>query len=307
MTAVLVNGAACGGKALRKWGRVEPFVRERLPDAAAVAVLDGAAPARAWIEHALSRGEVAFVAAGGDGTVNLLVDTIMKRAAPDALPRICIGAVGLGSSNDFHKPFGKDHQVSGIPFRLDFARASPYDVGVLHADGVQAHWIVNASIGLTADANAFFNQPDALLRPLKRAAPGAAIAYAAVHTLAAARNRRMAVQLDCEAPFRAAVTNIGVIKNPNFTGSLTYRSPYEPTSGFFHVHLCSGMSRLRVLTTLWQASRSGFIGLPRTRSWRAQRLLVEAASRFPVEFDGETLTARRASFSIVKGAIQVCG
>lgn len=102
-------------------------------------------------------------------------------------------------------------------------------------------------------------------------------------------------------------TNIGVIKNPNFTGSLTYRSPYEPTSGFFHVHLCSGMSRLRVLTTLWQASRSGFIGLPRTRSWRAQRLLVEAASRFPVEFDGETLTARRASFSIVKGAIQVCG
>ena len=307
MTAVLVNGAAAGGRAQRKWREIQESVRQYLPDKWEVAMLDDSHQAREWIEEMLGRGELRFVAAGGDGTVNLLVDTIMRHAPPDVLSRICVGAVGLGSSNDLHKPTRKDREVRGVPFRLDFTSPIAHDVCLLDSDdGQSRHWIVNASIGLTADANRFFNQPDRALRFLKNVSAGAAIAYAATHTLALQRNRSMTLQVDCEPPLAADVTNIGIVKNPNFSGSLTYRSPYEPASGFFHVHLCEGMSRPRVLVTLWRSSRRGFRGLPLTRSWRAQRLVVKADEDFSVEFDGETLETRHASFSILKGAVRIC-
>ena len=306
MTAVLVNGAAAGGRALRKWQEIEGSVRASLPNKD-LAVLDDPNQARAWIEEALGRGESRFVAAGGDGTVNLVLDTIMKRAPADLLQRVCIGAVGLGSSNDFHKPIRRDRQLRGVPFRLDFNSTVAHDVCLLTSEnGEPHHWIVNASIGLTAEANRFFNQPDRALRLLKDYSAGAAIAYAAAHTLALQRNRPMTLQVDCGPPLDSNVTNIGVVKNPNFSGSLSYRSPYEPDSGFFHVHLCQGMSRLRVLLTLWRSSRRAFSGLPLTRSWRAQRFVVEADAEFAVEFDGETLETRQASFSVLKGAIRIC-
>jgi len=307
MTLVLLNRAAAGGTALRKWRAVEPDLHPYLGDRE-LAVTEDPRLARTWIEDSLYRGERRFVAAGGDGTVNLLVDTIAGRAPPDVLHDVCVGAVGLGSSNDFHKPIRKAHQVRGVPLRLDFGSPATHDLCLVYADEYERrHWIINASVGLTAEANRFFNRPERALRTLKKLSSGAAVAYAAAHTLAAKGDRLMTVQVECARPFLAVVTNLGVVKNPNVSGPLSYRSPYEPDSGFFHVHLCEGMSRARVMSTLWQSARRGFIGLPFTRSWRARQLCVEAAEQFPVEFDGETVLARRVSFSVLKGAIRICG
>jgi len=306
MTTVILNRAAAGGRALRRWKEVAGALSSYLPDRDA-AVLDDPGQARARVEEALGLGELQFVAAGGDGTVNLLVDTIVKRAPPEVLHRICIGAVGLGSSNDFHKPVREDRRLRGVPFRLDFNSPVTHDVCFVDAgDGQRHYWIINASMGLTAEANYFFNHPDRTLRFLKDRSTGAAIAYAATRTLAMKRDIPTNLKVDCEPSFAAAVTNMGIVKNPNFSRSLTYRSPYEPASGSFHVHLCEGMSRMRVLLTLWRSSRHGFHGLSRTRSWRAPRLAVTADEDFLVEFDGETIETRSASFAILKEAIQLC-
>jgi diacylglycerol kinase family enzyme len=251
----------------------------------------------------LDAGEDRFVAAGGDGTVNLLVDALMSRQAPAS---VTVGAVGLGSSNDFHKPFGL--RVDGVPLRLDFQAANPWDVCTLEVDAAEPrHWLINASVGLTADANQFFNNGDRILRTLKRVSAGAAIAYAAARTLAINRTRRMRVAIDCAPAFDALVTNLGIVKNPNFSGTFTYGSRFEPDSGYFFVHLCEAMSRVRVLETLWRSRREGFEGLPSTRSWRARHLVVTATHEFPVEFDGEVVSAHQATFSERREAIRICG
>ena len=38
-----------------------------------------------------------------------------------------LGAIGLGSSNDFHKPFKQNNK--NVPIRLNFTEAIPHDLG----------------------------------------------------------------------------------------------------------------------------------------------------------------------------------
>ncbi len=80
----------------------------------------------ASVREAVAKGERAFIAAGGDGTVNLLLNAVMELGS--GVTDIRIGAVGLGSSNDFHKPHGPDSVIAGVPVRVDCNSARPCDV-----------------------------------------------------------------------------------------------------------------------------------------------------------------------------------
>ncbi len=60
---------------------------------------------------------------GGDGTVHALVEALALAPRRPPLDHLTLGAVGLGSSNDFHKPVGR--RVGGVPVRLSPWRAAP--------------------------------------------------------------------------------------------------------------------------------------------------------------------------------------
>src|SRR3954453_1883045 len=69
-----------------------------------------------------------IISAGGDGTVNHLVNTVMK-SSDISIDAISIGAIGLGSSNDFLKPF--NHKINNIPVRINYrGPALLHDVGL---------------------------------------------------------------------------------------------------------------------------------------------------------------------------------
>lgn len=259
----------------------------------------------------LMGGKTEFIAAGGDGTVNLLLESLIEQARPYLLPHVKVGAIGLGSSNDFHKPFRKESSVRGVPTTVNFGSAIYRDVGLLTYESearelCKRHWLVNASIGITAEANFFFNTPDSLLRSLKKSSANTAILYAAVRTIAAYRNRLMTFMIGDEEPFQTSVTNLGIVKNPHFSGNFCYDSDYEPDSGYFNIHLCENMSPGRTLATLWRLSQKRFSGFPLTRSWRANRVVVRSEQPFAVEFDGEVVKTRFASFTLKHKLIQVC-
>src|SRR3972149_1440211 len=103
VTMVLViNPYAGGGKALEKWQRIESELCSRL-GAMTPLVLDPNISVKEYVGRMLREGKTEFIMAGGDGTVNLLLESLMEQAPSDLLPRVKVGAIGLGSSNDFHK------------------------------------------------------------------------------------------------------------------------------------------------------------------------------------------------------------
>ena len=306
---VVLNPRAGGGRARRLWQEVEPEVRRRLGPYTLVTA--GRPALDEELRLAVRQGTRDFVAAGGDGTVNLLLEALLAGTDESVLPCLRLGAIGFGSSNDFHKPGEAEPTVRGVPLKLERAGARLHDVGRLRyvdeaGDERVRHWIINASIGTTAEANRLFNHPNVVLRVLKRVSPWRGIIYAAVREIVEYRCRPMVLTVDQERPVTFVVKNLGIVKNPHFSGDLCYDSPYEPGSGYFHVHLLEQVSPLRLASTVWGLLHARFIGTKGTRSWRARHVEVVADRPFPVEFDGETVLARRATFDVLPRLIQVC-
>lgn len=304
----IVNPAAAGGRALARWRRLEPRLAERL-GTLEVRMTRRAGDEAGAVAEGWGAGHREFIAAGGDGTVNAVLGALVAGVPEGGRAAATLGAAGLGSSNDFQKPY--HDVVEGVPCRVDFAAAFPHDVGVVtytDAGGVRhtRHWIVNASIGATAEANHFFNHPDGALRVLKRTSTDAGILYAAARTLARTRARALELAIDDAAPMELATRNLGVVKNPHFTGSLSYDSPYEPASGDFTVHHLGAVSAVRLAAAFAGLARGRFQGRPGTHSWRARRLAVRDGGPFAVEIDGEVVLAVEAVFTLLPVCLRIC-
>ncbi|MGD8867884.1 MAG: diacylglycerol kinase family protein [Gemmatimonadales bacterium] len=306
---VILNPTAGAGTAGAKWRKIEPQVQDILGAFTLIAE-SNVATVEAKIAAAIRHGERDFIAAGGDGTINLVMTSILRWAPRRVLENIRLGAIGLGSSNDFHKPLTPDHRIEGVPIKLDFDSTIRHDVCLLTYrdadDCVRSRpWLINASVGTTAEANRFFNDPSRTLRRLKRI-PTLAIAYAALRTIFRFRGHDMTVTLDEQETVRGRINNLGIVKNPHFTGVLAYDSPYVPGDGYVHVHLLRNLGVVRLLVGLARLARGKFGGRLNARSWRVARLRIESERPFAVEGDGEVIVARRAHFSVLPGLLQVC-
>lgn len=305
----VINPAAAGGRALAKWSRIEerlqgavgPFATFVCPDPGD---LDEA------VAGFLDRGHRRIMVAGGDGTVGAVLGAIVAHADREMLEGIAVGAVGLGSSNDYHKPFAG--MIDGVPCRLDFGRVRRHDIGRLDYDDAGGaartrYWFINASIGVAAEANHFFNHPDRTLRRLKRVWTGGAISYAALRAIMANRPQNLTLTIDGRRFGPVRVRNLGVVKNPHFAGSLRYDSPHRPDSGRFHVHGLGARTRAGLVRALVRLARGRFSGGRATRSWLAREAaVVNGGDSFLVECDGEVIEARAARFSIVPGKLRLC-
>jgi diacylglycerol kinase family enzyme len=297
---VIVNPNADSGRARAKWERIRSRVAELVGPFNECIAADPAA-VRHCIANALERDEHRFVAAGGDGTVNLVMTDLVELAPPAVLQQITFGAIGLGSSNDFHKP--KRATIDGVPCRLNFSHSMQHDIGrTVYIDPCGArgvrHWLINASVGTTAAGNWMYNRATGVVGWLKRCS--AALGMIGAALTAVLKNRRVPVRLERQdgSSEYLLLCNLGVVKNPHFTGVLKYDSPYEPDSRDFFVHLLVSASLWDTIVTLARLARGRFAGRETARTWRARHLVLESTEPFAVEGDGEIVLARRVEFDL---------
>jgi diacylglycerol kinase family enzyme len=305
---ILLNPRAAGGTAPDKWRRVSavlPPFHEKIE----LRFLDAQTDVDEIVEAAAMQGELHYAAAGGDGTVNTVVSALMR--LPEGVRgRVVFGAVGLGSSNDFHKPIDAGHAIEGIPVRMNFARPTRRDVvrvktGYNGQSSVH-YFLINASVGVTAEGNALFNKPDSLLSWLKMHTTPLAILYAALRALAFHQNRLLSIESPGRPARRLRLTNLGIVKNPHFSGSLRYHTPAHYDDGSMGVFVAEEMNLLERIRLFGALSYGDFSRLAKTHAWQSSQLTIAASSCFPLELDGEIHQTSRAEFSVLQGILQVC-
>jgi diacylglycerol kinase (ATP) len=305
-TWVLLNEAARHHRARSLWGRVEPTLSQI--SWLSTTTLDSAGHWRVSLAQALERGCRHFVAAGGDGTVGSLFDALYQLRGSQGFGDITVGAVGLGSSNDFHKPYSDF--FAEVPVRIDPARTTRRDLGLvtyLDCDNVDRHrcFAVSASVGVVAKANALFNCPRGLTRLLKSHSPSLAMVAAALQAVATAENQELRLRT-ADFERQLPIMNLSIAKTRYLAGSLAYEPLVHPCDGQLAINLCEDMSRWELLRTLIALYRGHFRNRPKTLTACAAEVSIESVYPFDLELDGETFSTRRAILRTLPHQVRVC-
>jgi len=331
---VLLNPGCNYATGRSRWNKVETGLRARIGEFE-VEELRSEGTVKEQVRAAFVRGIRNFAAAGGDGTVNLVANALLELGERG----VVLGAVGLGSSNDFHKPFRKEDFIAGMPMQVEFARARPVDAirieyeaagppgemakgkGESGNDKVRIpdfgiypspptpsrrYCLLNASIGITAEANAFFNTRTAIIQALQRVSQDLAVTAAALRSLFMFKDIPARLSIDDELERNLSITNLGIIKRPNFAGSLKYDTEVALDDGRLGINATYGLSLFGRVAALTALSRGRFQGRPNTLCRHGTDVRVTSDREFAVELDGEVIRTRSARFSVMPKAIEVC-
>jgi diacylglycerol kinase family enzyme len=295
---ILVNPRAGGGQGRARWERLGLGLPAVFPESEAAAVQA--------VQAAAAAGEQVIVSASGDGGVHLVINALMDPATDRPRWPVAVGAIGLGSSNDFHKPMNGKPVAMGAPEEADLGR-----VDMVLADGTSkvAYFVLNSSMGAVAKGNARYNHPTGILAILKGLSPALAIQWSSVEAVGMFANVPASVEVDGERVPGVAITNLGVLKRVHFAGDMRYDTPVTPADGSFDVNLCVDMTRLEFIKAMLAIGSGKFLAarLPKTYHWRATRVKVLPAVPTPLELDGEVHLVKEAEYRLVPRAIRLCG
>lgn len=304
---IVVNANCHQERGWKRWLSIKDEVLRRLPGANIIPTSNATEAGEQLRSLLLADTEPIIISAGGDGSVHFLANLILGMPGVDST-KISLGAIGLGSSNDFLKPF--QTLVGKIPVRINTAiQAVHHDAGRVRYIDAEGRWkekffIVNASFGVTAEGNWNFNYPGTVLRRLKQINTGAAIAYTAVSTILAHRNKTVWLQYDGVAR-QAVVSNINILKIPYVSGSLHYKQEILPADGKLGVNICFGMRRHELFQTLIQLEKGRFEPSEKRSSVFTDGFCLKADQPVVFECDGETEMSRHVEISVLPKAICV--
>lgn len=302
---VLVNAHSCQGNGLKKWNSIRDEVFKQLPDAIEIIPGDLDDMKKRLTAILSSPEKSCIISAGGDGSIHELCNVLLHFGKAG---NHLIGAIGLGSSNDFLKPFHTF--IKDVPVRINWDE--PYqlqDVGMVRYLDQNNIWkvkyfIINASFGVTAEGNWKFNEPNALLKWLKKTNTGLAITYAAVSSILGYRNKKVTLDYD-DIQKTEFISNINILKTPYVSGSLCYHQDILPDDGRLGLNICLNMNKVTLLYTLFKLEKGVFD--PDAKKLSTMVTQFDLKSNVPIIFecDGETEKVYQVEITVILKALNV--
>ncbi len=306
---ICINSNAAGKSSRSRRINIEKYLRG-ISQKHTTVFLNGSNETDRVIRKAVDKGETDFVVAGGNRTVNRVLNLLLN--IPDAEKRksIRLSAIDFGKSNDFYKPLDENKLIHSMPDKFDFDQAQPCDVGcvTLELDGkpVEKYFLVSASCGVTTETYKLFQNPDSILRFFQRSNKQSARIYAALKTILTYKNFYLYVRSQESGNFRTSVTNLTVVKNPNLSGDNQEDTITPYSSGNFIAHLSYGININDRMRQFFASSRGKLSSFHRTRTWSTDSLTISSSKPFNVGYDGEIQETRLAQFSLLSKHIHIC-
>lgn len=306
---LILNTYAGGGRAEKKWSQIKNTINQKFKDLRIIKIAEFS-DTNSFIQDAITKNEKEFLIAGGDGTINQFINKLIDYADINDIKDIRIGAIGIGSSNDFHKPIFKGNMIAEIPTKINFNSYELRDVGVIKykvgSEFFHKYFLLNASIGVTAEANNIFNNPDQILKFFKKYFTGLAILYSAFKSIFCYKNIDAKIIFNSNESYSFPVSNLSIIKNPNISGDLSYPGNADYQNGLLDIYLTHSMNRLDLINLLRSLSKKIFSNNGKTKYCKTSKIKVTADNDFLIEFDGEVIKTNYAEFSILKKHLNIC-
>jgi YegS/Rv2252/BmrU family lipid kinase len=261
--------------------------------------------------EAAERGYTTVVCAGGDGTLNEVVNGLMSASAGS---RPVLGVIPSGTGTDFARGLGLPRELDGIAAMLGRGKHLSIDIGLAsfrRAGQALSRYFVNiAGLGFDGEVS------DVVNRSGKR---GGSLAYFlnVFKVLASYENKRARVTLT--SPDGAARTldgefNLVAVCNGRFFGGGMLVGPNADLhDGRFNVVVIEAMSRPEFALNFPRVYRGTHLAHAKVNEYSASEVHVElaqeqgqaVAQRMFLEAEGELFGEAPATLRIVPEALRV--
>jgi diacylglycerol kinase (ATP) len=249
-------------------------------------------------EQAARDGAELIVSVGGDGTLNEVVNGLVRAGTEAEL-----ATIPLGTGMDFVRTYG-------IPTRFDDAvrtalagTTRTIDVGRVSyrewSGSESERYVANVgSVGMSAAVAQRANG-------MSKALGGkATFFYALARVFFEWDNTLVSVQLDDER--REARMHDVIVANGQWHGGAMHLAPEaQPDDGLFDVVLIGDVTKRDFVTTAPKLYKGTYLAHPKIELLRSRTVTVDAPERLPIELDGEQVGTTPVRFEIVPAALRV--
>lgn len=293
---LLANAHAGGGTALADLRAAT----ETLADRALLRITHSPHEAKAALRTHWADGTRRFVAAGGDGTLHLLVNTLHDMgvlAQTDA-----IGLVPVGTGNDLARSLALPEALPEALRLACTAPPRPMDALAIQNRGVTKRLALNVCVGGFGGYidKAVSGGPKSLLGPL-------AYVMGAAQVLPKLRRYDLTLTLDGTPMARADVLNVVVANAATAAGGLAVAPGADPFDGQLNVVTVRTGSPSQIAGVVRQVLTGCYTNHPLVTAYTAQSVQVETDPPIVCNADGELLSHAPNAFVVEPGLVpMVC-
>jgi diacylglycerol kinase (ATP) len=305
-TLVIVNPASAGGRTGKRW----PALRDALTSARVVYdVHHTTAPddATAVTRSALIDGYDRVVAAGGDGTLNEVVNGFFTPDGGSINSGAVLGMFPSGTGGDFRRTVGLPTDPVQVAKIVSANHTRVIDIGRVTYDDastVPRQFINIADCGVGGEVVARVNRSGNKGGGIRGTAVFLGISVKALITFG---GRRVRLSLDGEA-IEMHVQNVVIANGRCFGGGMRIAPDAKLDDGLFDVVVLPAMGTLRTLTAMPSVYRGTHLRQPGVIVKRAQEVRVEPLDSRPLLFDieGEQIGRAPATLTCIPDALRFC-
>jgi diacylglycerol kinase (ATP) len=299
-TLFIVNPVAAGGKTAKVWPTIEQQLASlglRFEVRFTQAPLQATTLAREGVEQ----GFDTIVAVGGDGTVNEVLNGLMRPGGQRA--EAVLGVVITGRGSDLARTIGVPSNFGEACARLSGERTMTVDVGLVefeHEGERKQRYFVNVGgAGFDAEVAHRANRAPNFM--------GGTIPYltSLVTTLLSYRNKSVELVLDDQEPIHQVVNSVVVANCQYFGGGMRVAPDADPNDGLFDVIVIGDIDKVDFLMTVPKVYDGTHITHPQVDEYRAKRVEVRSDSPLLLQVEGEVCGQTPLTFEIIPSALQI--
>jgi len=300
----IVNPNSANGNGGRLWPQISAAAKERIGDFEA-RFTERMGQATDLARQAAEDGAEMIVSVGGDGTLNEVVNGLMRPDGKPVNPKLVLATVVVGTGGDFRKTAGIPKEFTEAVKLLDGGITKTIDVGRMEMTDHQGRTVIRyfiniTSFGIGGDVDARVN------RTTKIFGGFASFAYASLITMLTFKNKPVHIVLDDANDLGVrTIFNVAVANGQFFGGGMHIAPQANLSSGHFDVVLLGDFKLHETLTQMPKIYKAAHIGHPKVKVYQAKKVVATSTEQVLLDVDGEQPGKLPTTFTICPGAIKL--
>ncbi len=295
---IIVNPVAGSGLTGRKWPGIRVLLG-KLGLPFDYVFTEGIGHAMELARESVIAGYEMVVAAGGDGTLNEVVNGLVDSGSSTS---VTLGILNTGSECDFARFLGIPRDCEQALMGMASLQTTPVDIGVVEyqKEGQPAHrfFLNNASFGLDGEVAQAALKSTGLLR--------GSLPYVLgfVRCLFTYRNKNIQLQVADETE-NLRILSLIIANGGLFAGGMRVAPEADLSDGLLDVAIVGDMGKLELLRAFPSVYRGKHVGHPKVRLVKTDRITVQSTDRVLIQADGEFVGEAPATFRVLPSALNV--